>query len=84
MEFSLCGWAEPHSRYDHGVPLRLAISRSRRTFMPVLLHQHVSLDRAWSSHHLIKGIGDVSRVLLQKIQAGIAIATDAALGSSTN
>lgn len=70
---------------DYSAPLRLEISRSRGTFMPVLLHQHVnSLDRAWSSHYLIKGSGDVGRVLFQSIQGKIAVATDAALGSSTN
>lgn len=68
----------------YSVPIRLKFSRSRGTFMPVLLNQHVSLDRAWSSHYLVKGSGDVGRVLFQKIQGETAVATDAALGSSTN
>lgn len=43
---------------DYSVPLRLVISGSRGTVMPVLLHQHVSLDRVWTNHYLITGSGD--------------------------
>lgn len=84
MEFSIHGQTELHSRYRLQCSLKTRVSRSRGTFMPVLLHQHVSLDRAWSSHYLVKGSGDVGRVLFQKIQGETAVATDAALGSSTN